>query len=324
MRLHLLHLVWANLAVLTASFPYDYDGPPALLDARVVKISNTSSFFSSVQGTSTSSTFVASTSSIASNTTFTSGNSTAAAHALVAAPQVINVTPPAKPQGVFAHFMVGNVPTWTLQSWTNDINVAIAARIDAFALNMAYNEDGGADAAQVDLAFAAANKTSFKLFFSFDYAGNGAWPSSAVLKLIQQYQNNPAYYKYNNKPFVSTFEGPANANDWISIKKTTGCFFMPDWSSLGAAAAVNAGGGVADGLFSWAAWPWGNNDMNTYVDASYIQFLAGKPYMMPVSPWYIAHSLRFAANIVRFYTNLPGYTKNWLWRGKTSSYVCFN
>ncbi|CAG8900572.1 unnamed protein product [Penicillium egyptiacum] len=41
--------------------------------------------------------------------------------------------------------------------------------------------------------------------------------------------------------------------------------------------------------------------MNTYVDASYIQYLgeAGKPYMMPVSPW--------------FYTNMPGYNKNWAW-----------
>jgi hypothetical protein len=41
--------------------------------------------------------------------------------------------------------------------------------------------------------------------------------------------------------------------------------------------------------------------MNTYVDASYQQYLNGKPYMMPISPW--------------FFTNLPGYHKNWLWRG---------
>lgn len=41
--------------------------------------------------------------------------------------------------------------------------------------------------------------------------------------------------------------------------------------------------------------------MNTYVDESYKQFLAGKDYMMPVSPW--------------FYTNMPGFNKNWLWRG---------
>jgi len=48
--------------------------------------------------------------------------------------------------------------------------------------------------------------------------------------------------------------------------------------------------------------------MTTFVDASYMQTLnaSGKPYMMPVSPW--------------FYTNLPGYDKNWLWRGDDTWY----
>lgn len=79
---------------------------------------------------------------------------------------------------------------------------------------------------------------------------------------------------------------------------------MPDWSSVGAMEALKRTNGVADGLFSWAAWPWGNTDGNTYVDASYKDYLkraGGKAYMMPVSPW--------------FYTNMPGFDKNWLWRG---------
>lgn len=41
--------------------------------------------------------------------------------------------------------------------------------------------------------------------------------------------------------------------------------------------------------------------MYSYNDASYVQYLGGEPYMMPVPPW--------------FHTNLPGYDKNWLWRG---------
>lgn len=76
---------------------------------------------------------------------------------------------------------------------------------------------------------------------------------------------------------------------------------MPSWSSLGAKKAVNASSGVADGLFSWAAWPQGANDMFTTVDQSYFAFLGGKSYMMPISPW--------------FYTNMPGFRKNWMWRG---------
>lgn len=150
------------------------------------------------------------------------------------------------------------------------------------------------------MAFVAAETKGFQLFLSFDYAGNGAWPATKVVGYILLYSGSSAYYHYGGGPFVSTFEGPDNADDWKQIKATTGCFFVPDWSSLGAKPALQQADGVADGLFNWAAWPWGPQDMDTYIDASYTEYLNGKPYMMPVSPW--------------FYTNLPGYDKNWLWR----------
>jgi hypothetical protein len=51
----------------------------------------------------------------------------------------------------------------------------------------------------------------FQLFFSFDYAGSGAWPKSTVIDYLTQYGSNTAYYHYNGKPFVSTFEGAASA-----------------------------------------------------------------------------------------------------------------
>lgn len=173
------------------------------------------------------------------------------------------------------------------------------AHIDAFALNMAY--DDPTNEPSLVQAFQVANSLGFQLFFSFDYAGNGAWPKSTVLDYLNQYGSNSAYYQYKGKSFVSTFEGPASAEDWIDIKKETGCYFVPDWASLGAKAALEASPGVPDGLFSWAAWPWGPKNMDTYVDASYLQYLHEMPYMMPVSPW--------------FYTNLPGYKKNWVWKG---------
>jgi hypothetical protein len=100
------------------------------------------------------------------------------------------------------------------------------------------------------LAFQAAQNKNFKLFFSFDYAGNGPWPLEDVRDLILRYGGSAAYYKYNSLPLVSTFEGPGNADDWITIKQQAPCFFIPDWSSLGARPALAAGGGVADGLFS--------------------------------------------------------------------------
>ncbi|KAJ5605270.1 carbohydrate-binding module family 24 protein [Penicillium lagena] len=174
------------------------------------------------------------------------------------------------------------------------------AHIDAFALNMAYADPTNEPA--LAMAFPVAEALGFRLFFSFDYAGGGPWDMQDVISLIRQYSSSSSYWYYNGQPFVSTFEGPGNSKDWVTIKKDTNCFFIPDWSSLGAKAALELK--AADGLFNWAAWPWGNENMNTYVDASYFQYLeaAGDlPYMMPVSPW--------------FYTNLPGYDKNWMWRG---------
>ncbi|KAM0324575.1 hypothetical protein ACHAQA_007960 [Verticillium albo-atrum] len=201
-------------------------------------------------------------------------------------------------KAAFAHFMVSNAVNYTEADWASEIKLAQEAHIDAFALNMAYNQG---ETQQLKDAFSAASGTTFQLFFSFDYAGNGPWPKSDVIRILEQYGTHRSHYKYRGRPFVSTFEGPKQASDWIEIKSRTPCFFVPDWSSLGAKAAMEQAGGVADGLFSWAAWPWGDRDMNTYVDASYAQYLNGKPYMMPVSPW--------------FYTNLPGFDKNWLWRG---------
>lgn len=176
------------------------------------------------------------------------------------------------------------------------------AHLDAFALNFAASLK---DLKPLKSAFAVAEANGFQLFLSFDYVGAGPFDKAIVITIINEFKSSSAYYTYKGKPFVSTFEGPGNAADWKDIKAETGCFFIPSWSSLGAKEALKLG--TPDGLFSWAAWPWDNQDMDTYVDASYLDYLGqagGKEYMMPVSPW--------------FYTNLPGYEKNCLWRGNVS------
>ncbi|KAK1995692.1 hypothetical protein LX36DRAFT_639338, partial [Colletotrichum falcatum] len=201
---------------------------------------------------------------------------------------------------VFVHFMVGNTAGYTDDTWRSDIRLAKEAHIDAFALNMAHGE--AVNEPSLERAFNVAKDEGFKLLFSFDYAGRGPWPKETVISYLKKYASRGEYFKHSDgTPLVSTFEGPRNAQDWVDIKKQVSCFFIPDWSSEGAKPAMELANGVADGLFNWAAWPWGPQDMDTYVDASYFQYLGKKPYMMPVSPW--------------FYTNMPGYNKNWLWRG---------
>ena len=171
--------------------------------------------------------------------------------------------------------------------------------IDAFALNMGAGDTHTQNA--LNLAVQAANAHgNFSLFLSFDYAAWGVWDAGVVTNLINSFatQAGKAQFRYNNKPFVSTFEGVANAADWAAIKKNTGCFFVPDWSSTGPAKIPQDN---IDGAFSWNAWPDGNTNKDTRADQDWKSAMSGKTYMMGVSPW--------------FYTSLPQYTKNWILRG---------
>ncbi|KAF2120534.1 glycoside hydrolase [Lophiotrema nucula] len=155
--------------------------------------------------------------------------------------------------------------------------------------------------------FQAAQVAKFKLIFSFDYTTKpGPWDKNDVVDLINQYKDSKAYFwHHDEQPLVSTFEGPDQAEDWHDIKTRTGAFFVPSWSFKGAKKALKLADGVADGLFSWAAWPEGPNIMTTEVDASYLDFLHQNnktEYMMPISPW--------------FYTNKHAWLpKERLWKG---------
>ncbi|KAH7384745.1 glycosyl hydrolase family 71-domain-containing protein [Cadophora sp. MPI-SDFR-AT-0126] len=159
---------------------------------------------------------------------------------------------------------------------------------------MAYGDTANTNG--LSLAFQAAAQVGFKVFFSFDYAGLGAWPKATVTEMIKTYGGRAEYFKHSTgQPLVSTFEGPSNAADWHQIKADTGCFFVPSWSSLGARKAVQKADHVVDGT----------TRTNWELDASYLIFLNNTgSYMASVSPW--------------VFTNMPGYNKNWVWRGENT------
>lgn len=110
-------------------------------------------------------------------------------------------------------------------------NTTIPPLLTTFACrNIAKDEQANIE---IEQAFQVAVARKFRLFFSFDYAGLGDWDKAKVKNLINTYKGSPAYYIHENgKPLVSTFEGPGAAADWRDIKSATGCFFVPDWSSL--------------------------------------------------------------------------------------------
>lgn len=142
---------------------------------------------------------------------------------------------------VFAHVVVGDTAAHNQSTWENDITLAADAGIDAFALNGGYPDTNVPT--QIANAFAACESLNkgFKLFFSFDYLGGGQpWPATgdnSVVGLLTKYTSSSCYQTYNDLPFVSTFEGTDNIDDWApggTIRSGAGdVYFVPDWSSLG-------------------------------------------------------------------------------------------
>ena len=125
---------------------------------------------------------------------------------------------------------VGNANAYGQGDWVDDMRLAQAAGIDAFALNVGATDH--TTTTQVPIAYAAASQTEFKVFLSFDYAAQGPWSSQAVVNTIRTYANSPGQFKVNGLPFVSTFEGRDHAGDWATIRKSTPLFFVPEWTSV--------------------------------------------------------------------------------------------
>lgn len=187
----------------------------------------------------------------------------------------------------------------TSDQWEFNIKEAQKAHIDGFALNVGP-QDSYTDQVVQTAYYSAEKIGDFSLFLSFDYGTGGPWPVDRIIGMVNKHKASPAQFYYEGKPLVSAFEGTENKGDWPHIKEETGCMFIPTWTSLGPSGIADTLDTI-DGAFSWDAWPVGAKDKDTTSDQSWMTSLSGKPYMMPISPW--------------FYTNLPHWHKNWLWRG---------
>ncbi|OKL61204.1 hypothetical protein UA08_03405 [Talaromyces atroroseus] len=206
----------------------------------------------------------------------------------------------------FAHHVVGDTVAHTQADWENDITLAHDAALDAFALNVGYPNDNYLST-QVANAFAACEALSngFKLFFSFDYLGGGqAWPASEVISWLEEYSTSDCYLTYNDLPFVSTFEGTDNIEDWApggTIRSAIDVYFVPCWTSLGTS-GLTPYLDYVQGFFSWNMWPVGASDMSDEADLEWIDAIGSdKTYIMGVSPW--------------FFHSTTGGDYRWIWRG---------
>ena len=176
----------------------------------------------------------------------------------------------------------------------SDIQDAIAVGFDGFALNTPDVVDSYVTNA-VSYLFAAAQGTSFKLFFSYDTSyGSGGASMGAFASFVAQYAGNSAYYKVDGRPFISTFNGGTYSNsDWQSnfiqplINDGYNPFFVPDFDDTsGYPNNFFSEFPVVNGAYSWeSAWPAPGTTISTVsdsVDSSMISQAkaAGKVYMM--------------------------------------------
>lgn len=138
------------------------------------------------------------------------------------------------PRAVFAHYVVGLTFNQSLTQWAHDIALAASASIDGFALNIGARDIHTSTALRnaYDAAAAAGN---FSLFLSFDFSAADGWTVESIANLTQRFIDEPAQYKVDGKPVVSTFEGVGFAREWRRVREKVpgGVYFLPDWSSLG-------------------------------------------------------------------------------------------
>ncbi|WVQ65605.1 uncharacterized protein L199_003783 [Kwoniella botswanensis] len=207
---------------------------------------------------------------------------------------------------VFAHFMIGIVYAYTLESWLEDIELAKSKGIDGFALNIgldSYTQP------QLDLAYKAAEISGdFVCFISFDFNWYTVDNTTGVSETMKRYNDLPAQFKVDGKPFVSSFIG--DGFDWAAVGSGCGqeIYAVPFWAPT----QENADNKGLSGLFSWTAWASKDNGpidppLTTVQDEAYIDVVgkANKVYMAPVSSWFFTH----------FGKEVP-YSKNWLFKSE--------
>lgn len=179
-----------------------------------------------------------------------------------------------------------------------DMQSAKAAGIDAFALNIAT--DPYTDT-QLDFAYESAAKNNMKVFISFDYNYFQTSENALVGAKLAQYCGKPGQLLVDGKCFVSTFNGDNDPSKLFNAKDVraaagTDLYLVPNLSPTGIRDLTSVGD--IDGAFNWIGWdsnganraPTPESNITTSdFDAKYTEWLGGKTYMAPVSPWFFTN-----------------------------------
>ncbi|KAI1138033.1 glycoside hydrolase family 71 protein [Hypoxylon sp. FL0543] len=239
---------------------------------------------------------------------------------------------------VFAHYMVGTVDASTTHA-QQDIDGAINVGFDAFALNVG---NPGADWAKstAQQLFDYASSKSFKLFFSFDFYGDG--DINQYQALFSQFKDHPAHLKYNDLPVVSSYSGGSVGPDtWRNFKNANNVYLIPNPEADGnyysnPSEFFQSWGDAIDGVFTWeTAWP-DTSDTPVNVSSTKDQAVksaadaAGKAYMMGLSSlqykhccgdsWYRAGETNLPQRMEQILSLSPEFTEVITWNDAGESH----
>ncbi|KAI1751916.1 glycoside hydrolase family 71 protein [Xylaria castorea] len=202
---------------------------------------------------------------------------------------------------VFAHYLVGGIDPNSNHAQL-DIQQAVAAGFDAFALNIGQPNADWLKSAVKQLFDYADSRNDFKLFLSFDFYQTG--DINAHAGLYTQYANRPSYLRYGSKnlPVVSSYSGASIGVDaWRNFKTANNVYLAPNLESDSnyysqPATFFQNWGSVVDGVFSWETnWPdvsdTPGGKVSSARDAAVKQAAdsAGKTYIMGLSSLQYKH-----------------------------------
>ncbi|PRP83097.1 hypothetical protein PROFUN_09776 [Planoprotostelium fungivorum] len=203
---------------------------------------------------------------------------------------------PSNGRFVFAHYMMGYADNNDQAYLEKEMRLAMNVGIDAFAVNVGADGQMG----KMHDFMNAARATNFKVFISFDMNEFKA-AFDSFTNWMNTFSSDSAYFHYNGKPFVSTFNGNLGGalhNDaWQNWKNSLGgnVYLCPNMFGSQDDNSFNSFPSV-DCLFSWAGW---GKESSLNEDMRIMSQANGRQYMAPVSPWFFCH--------------LEQWGKNWVW-----------
>ncbi|KAI4263102.1 MAG: hypothetical protein L6R42_001740 [Xanthoria sp. 1 TBL-2021] len=190
---------------------------------------------------------------------------------------------------VFAHYMLIMQPK--NGDYTEDINLAKEAGIDAFAVNYGgWNVDWTQHEAQLEKFYRTAEQLDFSLFLSIDTTS--VKDKDMIIKLSNTYASSSAQLKVDGSIVLSSFQTDPPAWDWKTdvLDKINGPVLLLPGTLSDDATALFSNNIPGAGPFTWIhPYATAEQEHSTDVALATQRDRTGKLWMAGIAPWFFTH-----------------------------------